>query len=68
MAVVTLIDIGYCQVESFLAFSMTGPSFESWFENWGPTSVKVKSASLLSYEKSISVISAILISKVQPLC
>ena len=45
---------------------MTGPSLESWFENWGPPSVKVKRARLLRYEKSISVTSAILISKVQP--
>ena len=45
---------------------MTDPSLESWFENWGPTSVQVERASLLRYEKSISVTSAILISKVQP--
>ena len=42
MSEVTLIDVGYCKIESFLAFSMTGPSLESWFENWGPTSVKVE--------------------------
>ena len=29
MAEVTLIDLGYYKVESFLAFSMTGPSLES---------------------------------------
>ena len=29
MAEVTLIDLEYCKVESFLAFSMTGPSPES---------------------------------------
>ena len=62
---VTLIDLGYCKVESFLAFSMTGSSLESWFENWGPPQW-VERASLLRYEKSISVTSAILISKVQP--
>ena len=44
---------------------MTGPNLESWFENWHPTSVKVERASLLRYEKSISVTSAILISEVQ---
>ena len=64
MAEVTLIDLGYCKVESF-SFSMTAPSLESLFENWGPTSVKSKRASLLRCEKSISVSSAILISKVQ---
>ena len=25
----SLIDVGYCKVESVLAFSMTGPSYES---------------------------------------
>ena len=63
MAEVTLIDLEYCKVESF-SFSMTDPSLESLFENWGPTSVKDERASLLRYEKSISVTSAILISKV----
>ena len=46
MAEITLIDLGYCKLESFVAFSMTGPSLESWFENWGSTSVKVERASL----------------------
>ena len=61
MAEVTLIDLGY---ESFL---MTGPSLESSYKNWGPTSVKVERASLLRYEKSVSVISAILSSTVSDL-
>ena len=65
MAEVALIDLGYCKVERFLAFSMSGPSLESSFENWDP-SVKVERASLWRYEKSICVTSAILISKVQP--
>ena len=25
----SLIDVGYCEVESVLAFSMTGPTYES---------------------------------------
>ena len=68
MAEVILTYLGYCKVESFLAFSMTGSSLESWFENWGPTSVEVKRAtcSLLRYKKSFSMTSAILPSKVQP--
>ena len=43
-----------------LAFSLTGPSLESWFENWGPTSVKLRE--LVRWD-TISVTSAILISK-----
>ena len=41
---------------------------QPWILIWklGPTSVKVERASLLRYKKSISVTSAILISKVQP--
>ena len=34
--------LGYCKIESCLAFSMTGSSLESWFENWGPTSGSAK--------------------------
>ena len=65
MAEVTLID-RYCKIESFLAFSVTGPSLEHLDLKAGaPFSVKVERASLSRYEKSISVISAILISKVQ---
>ena len=62
MAKVTLIDLGYCKVESFLTFSMTDSSLESWFEN----RPQVERASLLRYEKSISVMSAILINRVWP--
>ena len=54
----TLIDLGYCKVESF---SMTGPSLKS-FINWGLPSVKLGRASLLRYENPL----AILITCVQP--
>ena len=45
---------------------MTGPGFGSWFENWGPPSVKVKIASLSRNENPISDDLTILISNVRP--
>ena len=36
MVEITLIDLGYCKVESFLAFSMTGSSLESLIYKLGP--------------------------------
>ena len=56
MAEVTLIDFSYLNRLALSTFTEGGPSFQ----------IKIQKLSTLQYPRSISVTSAILISKVQP--
>ena len=63
MAEVTLIDFSYLNRLALSTSTEVGPVFKS---RLGPVIEKAKKLSILQHPRSISVTSAILISKVQP--
>ena len=66
MAEVTLIDLSYLTRLALFTFTEVGPQFSNQDSSLGSVIEKTKKLSTLQYPKSISVTSAILISKVQP--
>ena len=66
MAEVTLIDFSYLNTLALSTFTGVGPQFSNQDSRLGPVVEKAKKLSNLYYPRSISVISAILISNVQP--
>ena len=66
MAEVTLIDFLYLNRLALSTFTEVGPQFSNQDSGLGPVIEKAKKLSTLQYPRSISVTSAILISKVQP--
>ena len=66
MAEVTLIDFSYLNRLALSTFTEVGPQFSNQDSRLGPVIEKAKKLSTLQYPRSISVTSAILISKVQP--
>ena len=65
MAEVTLIDFSYLNRLALSTFTEVGPQFLNQDSRLGPVIVKAKKLSILQYPRSISMTSAILISKVQ---
>ena len=66
MAEVTLIDFSYLNRLVRSTFTEVGPQFSNQDSRLGQVIEKAKKLSTLQYPRSISVTSAILISKVQP--
>ena len=66
MAEVTLIDFSYLNRLALSTFTEGGSQFSNQDSRLGQVIEKAKKLSTLQYPRSISVTSAILISKVQP--
>ena len=66
MAEVSLIDFSFLNGLTLSTFTEGGPQFSNQDSRLGPIIEKAKKLSTLQYPRSISVTSAILISKVQP--
>ena len=65
MAEVILVDFSYLNRLALLTFTEVGPQFSNQDSRLGPVIENAKNLSILQYPRSISVTSAILISKVQ---